>query len=78
MPLRCYVIHGHLDKSDHIGLEMCYVFHCAVVSLSDIFEAAVSVALYWSIAPKLSHQCFIVLEIETAVPKLSNNDTAGQ
>ena len=30
-----------LDKSDRIGVEACYVFHCAAVLSSDSFETAV-------------------------------------
>ena len=57
-PMRQCVITCCLDKSNRIGIETCYVLHCAAVSLSDILGTAVSIALYWSIAPKLSHQSF--------------------
>ena len=36
MQLRRCLICRHLDKSDRIGIETCCVFHCAVVSSSDI------------------------------------------
>ena len=52
MPLRRYVIRSPCDKSDRIGIETCYVFHCAAVSSSDIFGAPASIALYWGIALK--------------------------
>ena len=68
-PMRCCVITCCLDQSDRIGIEMCYEFHCAAVSSSDIFGTAVSIALYWSIAPKLSRQSFFVQKIKTAVQK---------
>ena len=37
-PLHRCVITCYLDKSDCIGIETCYVFHCAAVSSSDILE----------------------------------------
>ena len=79
-PMRRCVRTGCLDKSDRIGMETCYMFHCAAVSSSDTFGIAVSMALYWSIAPapKLSRQSFFVRKIETAVPKISDEDIAAQ
>ena len=65
-------------KSDRIIAETCYVFHCAAESSSDIFGTAVLIALYWSIAPELSRQYFVVRKIETAVTKISDNDAAPQ
>ena len=41
MPLRRCVIRCRLGKSDRIGIETCYVFHCAAVSSSYIFGTAV-------------------------------------
>ena len=41
-PMRRCVIRRCLDKSDRIGIETRFVFHCATVSSSDIFGAAVS------------------------------------
>ena len=38
----------------------------------------VSIAFYWSVAPKLSRQSFFVRKFETAVPKISVDDTAAQ
>ena len=70
MPLRRCVVRCCLDKSDRIGIKTCYVFHFAAVSSSDIFGTAVSIVIYWSIAPKLSRQIFFARKIETAVPKL--------
>ena len=58
IPLRRCVIRRRLDKSDRIDIETCYVFHCATVSSSDIFGIAVSIALYRSVAPKLSRHSF--------------------
>ena len=55
--IRCVII-CCLDKSDRIGIETCYVFHCAAVSSSDIFGIAVSIAFYWNIVPKLSANFF--------------------
>ena len=78
MSLRRCVIRCRLDKSNRISTEMCYVFHCAAVSSSDIFKTAVSIALCCSVAPKLSRQSFFVHEIETAVLKISDVDTAAQ
>ena len=57
-PMRRCVITCCLDISDRIGLETYYAFHCAAASSSDIFGTAVSIVLYWSIAPKLSRQIF--------------------
>ena len=54
---RC-VITCCLDKSDRIGIDKCYVFHCSAVSSSNIFGTAVSIVLYWNISPKLSRQIF--------------------
>ena len=59
MPLR------RLDKSDRIVIK----FYYAAVSSSDIFGTAVSIALYWSSAPKLSRQSFFVRKIETVFRK---------
>ena len=53
-----------------VGIETCYVFHCAVVSSSYIFGTAVSITFYWSIATKLSCQSSFVRKIKTAVPKI--------
>ena len=53
---RCCIITCCLDKSYRIGIETCYVFHCAAVPSSVIFGTAVLLVLYWSIAPKLSSQ----------------------
>ena len=78
MSLRRCVIRRRLDKSNRIGTETCNVFHCTAVSLSDIFGKAVSIALNYSIAPKLSSQSFFKSKIETAVPKTSNDDTTAQ
>ena len=44
MPMRLCVKCRRLDKSDRIGLETSYVFHCTAVSSSDIFETAVSIS----------------------------------
>ena len=76
-PKRHCVITCYLDKSDRMGLETCFAFHCAAVSSSDIFGTAVSIMLYWSIAPKLSRRIFFLCA-ETAVPKISDDDTAAQ
>ena len=45
-----------LDKSDRIGIDTCYVFHCAAVASTDIFRTTVSIVHYRSIASKLSSQ----------------------
>ena len=45
MPLRRCVIRPRLDKSDRIGIETCYVFHCSAISSWDTFEIAVSILL---------------------------------
>ena len=37
-----------------------------------------SIALIWSIAFKLSHQSSFLRKIETADPKISDEDTAAQ
>ena len=63
-PMRRCVITCCLDKSDRIGIETCYVFHCTAVSSSDIFGTAVSIVLYWSIAPKLSRQIFFRVRLK--------------
>ena len=76
--LRRCVISRRLDKSDRIGVKTCYVFHCATVSSSDIFGTSVSIAFIWSIAPKLFRQSFFVREIETAIPKIFDDDTGPQ
>ena len=78
MPLRRFIIRRRQDKSNSIGIETCYVFHCAAVLFLDIFGTAVSIALYWSIALKFSRQSFFVRKIETALPKISDGDTAAQ
>ena len=77
-PMRRCVITCCLHKSYRIGIETCYMFHCAAVSSSDIFGTALSIALYWSIAPKLSRQSYFVRKIKTAIPKISDDDTAAQ
>ena len=38
------------------------MFYCAAVSSSDIFGTAVSIVLYWSIAPKLFRQIFFLAQ----------------
>ena len=78
MPLRRGVIRRRLNKSHRIGIDTFYVFRCAAASLSDIFGTAVTIALSWSIAPKFSRQSFFVREVETAVPKICDDYTAGQ
>ena len=42
-PLRRCVTHRRLHRSDRIGIETCYVFHCAAVLSSYIFGTAVSI-----------------------------------
>ena len=78
MPLRRCVIRRRLDKSDCIGIETCYVFHCAAVSSTDIFKTAVSI----SCTKKDWRESFDAIiqwsAIATAVPKISNDDTAAQ
>ena len=54
------------------------VFHRAAVSSSDIFGTAVSIALNWSIAPKLSRRFFFVRKVETAISKISDDEAAAQ
>ena len=73
-----YVICYCLDKSDRIGIETCSMFHDATVSSSDIFGTALSIAIYCSIASKLSRQSFFVRKIERTVPKISEDDIAAQ
>ena len=45
MQLRRCAISRRVEKSDRISIETCYVFHCAAVSSSDIFQTAVSILL---------------------------------
>ena len=47
-PMRCCVITCCLDKSHCIGIETCYLFHCAAVLSPDIFGTAISIVFYWS------------------------------
>ena len=77
MPLRRCVTRRRLDKSSRIGIETWYAFHCATVS-SFSERTVVSIALYWSVARKLSHRSFFMRKIETAFPKIFDDDTAAQ
>ena len=76
--MRHCVITYCLDKSDRIGIETYYVFHCTAVSSSDIFETGVLIAFYCGIEPKLFRESFFERKIKTAVPKISDNDTVAQ
>ena len=58
MPLRRCVIRRRIDKSDRIGIETCYEFHCVAASSLDISGTDASIALYLDIAPTLSRQFF--------------------
>ena len=78
MPLRRCAIRRRLDKPDCIGIETCYMFHCAAESSLDIFGTTVSISLSWSTAPELFRQSFFGRKIETAVLKISDDDTAAQ
>ena len=63
MPLRHFVIRRHLDKSDRIGIEPCYVPYN--------FGTTVSIALYWIIAPKFSCQSFLCAKLKQLFRKYS-------
>ena len=75
-PMRRCVITCCLDKSGRIGIETCYVFHCTAVSSSDIFATAVS-AHEIRFGGKVYVQ-YSSKTIETAVPKIYDDDTAAQ
>ena len=67
-----------LDKSDFIGIETCYVFHCGPVSSSDIFGIAVSISRTKKDWRKSLGAILQINAIETDVPKISNDDTVAQ
>ena len=78
MPLRRCIIRRPLDKSDRIAIETCHVVHCAAVSSSDIFETA-GIILRTKKDWHLQERCNTPdSAIETAVPKISDDDTAAQ
>ena len=75
--MRHCVIICCLDKSDRIGIESCYMFHCAAVALSNFFGTAVSTVAYFT-GVNVSAKSFVMCGIETAVQKVSDDDSAAQ
>ena len=76
--MRCCVITCCLDKSDCIGVETCNVLHCAAVSSLDIFGTSV---LILRTKTDWRESLGVILQksaIETAVPKISDDETAAQ